>query len=415
MIYTSMYYLPIAAVAFYLYWYYFEQTTPRIILLIISSISIILLSQSEGDAIFELNNRRLILHSAELVALGLLSFTIYHGGKSIIKSPAKYKILFFIFISLLPLLFFKYFGPILYKSGNLAFIPVFIVPLGLSYYSFKNISYIIDCSQGRVERPGFLSYLLYIAYFPMFVAGPIERFGAFAGQLIPKKLDHQSISTGMERIFIGMFQKYVIADLLLRALYPAASELDNVLDNISTSGLLFLSFMRFLIGYFDFAGYTSMAIGTSLLFGIKLCENFNFPLLRPNLADFWRSWHMSLSGWARDYIYFPILNSWNAPNIAILATMLTIGVWHAATPGWIMWGIHHGVGLILLAYFQRLGKVFHSVQLVRSTRIWWLASLILTWLYVSIGFSLTLNSDSFFTSISLYLKLMTFGLVDLAR
>ncbi|NNM00914.1 MAG: hypothetical protein HKO62_09210, partial [Gammaproteobacteria bacterium] len=143
---------------------------------------------------------------------------------------------------------------------------------------------------------------------------------------------------------------------------------------------------------------------------IKLMENFNSPLLRQNLAEFWRAWHISLSGWARDYIYFPVLGKYRSTSLALIATMMMIGAWHSPAPGWLLWGLHHGVGLVLLSNYHRWAEGRPAVQALRNTAAWRFFGMLATWWYVAIGYGLTFVPYDVITSLTIYGRIVTLGL-----
>lgn len=310
-----------------------------------------------------------------------------------------------VLLALTPLLGFKYLHPVLAQYGW----PAWIVPLGISYYSFKHVHFIVESQRGQFEGARWRDYLAFVCFFPMYVAGPIERFGNFASQLNPTRLVPGDLSIGLERILMGLFKKLVLADLLLAelALQPdmpgqaAALALDW---RLAWLGCV----LRFLQTYCDFSAYSDMAIGMARLFGIRLMENFHFPLLRPNLAEFWRGWHISLSSFARDYVYSPMLARWNVPSLALILTMLTTGLWHAGNPGWLLWGLHHGVGLVVLGKLHRLATRWAGLQTLRDSLPWRILATVITWLYVSLGYALTLYPQDWGAA-RLYLHIISMG------
>ena len=162
----------------------------------------------------------------------------------------------------------------------------------------------------------------------------------------------------------------------------------------------------------DFSGYIDMAIGIGLLYGIKLMENFNRPLLQSNLADFWRRWHISLSGWARDYVYYPMMLKTRSVNLPLLLTMMTIGVWHGPQASWALWGIHHGIGLIV---YNKIKRLIRKHGFKWPTKYSWAIKalgILTVWFYLSLGHSLHLaSSGSIITPLKIYLKILTFGLL----
>lgn len=217
------------------------------------------------------------------------------------------------------------------------------------------------------------------------------------------------LTYGAERIVVGCFKKFVVADLLIAALLPPPALTAAAFENASWGAALFACLAKFLYVYFDFSGYTDMALGTARLFGIELMENFNFPWLRSNLAEFWRAWHISLSSFAPDYVYFPLLVSSRNTLLALVATMLAIAAWHGTSPGWLLWGLHHGVGLALLARFQRAAPRFAALQRLRTTAGRRLVATLSTLAFVSVGYALTWHPDDAALSLRIYGKLLGLG------
>ena len=127
-------------------------------------------------------------------------------------------------------------------------------------------------------------------------------------------------------------------------------------DALSVSVVWFFLVCSFLYAYLDFSAYSDLAIGTARLFGFRICENFNYPILKPNLSEFWKSWHMSLSAWCRDYVYLPVLAKTRMPRLALYASMMTIGAWHYVNFNWLVWGALHATGLVVLLYWQQYRK-----------------------------------------------------------
>jgi D-alanyl-lipoteichoic acid acyltransferase DltB (MBOAT superfamily) len=237
----------------------------------------------------------------------------------------------------------------------------YILPLGISFYTFEAISYIIDVYRGK-NKP-FHNYFIYgafILFFPKLIAGPIVR----ANQLIPQflcvdKFKFNNILSGFRRIVNGLFLKVVLADNIA-PLVDAGFAVNASL--MSSWDVLTLSFLFGFQIYFDFAGYSSIAIGSAMLMGIKLPENFNFPYLASSPRDFWSRWHISLSSWIRDYIYFPLkqlkfngstlgVNKHDGLNMhsinALFITWFLMGLWHGSSWNFVFWGIYHAI-LILL-------------------------------------------------------------------
>ena len=226
--------------------------------------------------------------------------------------------------------------------------------LGFSYVSFRLLHTIFDRRSGRLPSVPLADYVNYVIFFPSFVAGPIDRLEHFISDLHnPVALDREDWVDVGKRFFVGMLKKFVIADALAWiALNYKFAQL------VSTPGwmwvLLYCYSFRI---YFDFSGYTDIAIGLGRLLGVRLPENFASPYLKPNLTQFWNSWHMTLTQWFRSYFFNPLtraLRSSKQPLPAILiilivqlSTMVLIGLWHGVTLGFVLWGLWHGLGLFI--------------------------------------------------------------------
>ncbi|MBV6444672.1 MAG: hypothetical protein LC102_06120 [Ignavibacteriales bacterium] len=254
------------------------------------------------------------------------------------------------------LLYFKYsnFFFILLDLKQFIINEKIFLPLGISYITFKHISYLADIYWEKIEPGSFLNFLLYSAFFPIFLAGPIERFERFEPQLKETlKFKLSDFGEGYKRIAYGIFKKFVIADgigiLLTREIISSATP--GIPKEITN--LILFSFQI----YFDFAAYSDIAIGSSRFFGIKIMENFNYPYLSPNIAIFWNNWHISLSEWLRDYIFYPLSFALRRRKFlnyfTPVVTMFVCGLWHGASTGFIIWGLWHGLGLFVYQFWSR--------------------------------------------------------------
>ncbi|UWX56111.1 hypothetical protein NYZ99_07365 [Maribacter litopenaei] len=221
-----------------------------------------------------------------------------------------------------------------------------ILPVGISFYTFQTLSYTIDIYR-RDFKPtnNILSFFTYIAFFPQLVAGPIERASNLLPQIEKKRFFKKEwFNEGIVQILIGLFRKIVIADTL--AIYVDTIYSDTSLYNSSTI-LLATIFYAFQI-YFDFSGYSDIAIGTAKLMGFKFHQNFNLPYFSKSLTEFWRKWHMSLSYWLRDYLYISLGGNRKGIKITyrnLMLTMLLGGLWHGSSWNFIIWGGIHGLVL----------------------------------------------------------------------
>lgn len=226
------------------------------------------------------------------------------------------------------------------------FIIEIIAPLGISYYTFQAISYVVEVKRGcaQAER-NFGVLLLYLVFFPRVVAGPIERPDLIHQFREPGSFNREDISAGIELMAFGFFKKLVIADRL-------AIPVNEIYGNVSHyHGLyLLLATVFFAIQvYADFSGYTDIALGSARLVGIRLTDNFRHPYGAPSLRDFWRRWHITLTSWFRDYLYIPLGGNRVAPrrrDFNVFITFLASGMWHGAGGSFMVWGALHGLMMI---------------------------------------------------------------------
>lgn len=247
-----------------------------------------------------------------------------------------------------------------------------ILPIGISFYTFHGLSYVIDIYKGKIEpEKNIVDYSLFVSYFPLLVAGPIERATHLLPQLKRKRtFNYNQAVDGLRQILWGLFKKIVIAD--------NCAEFANQMFNSPTdynSSSLFLGaiFFSFQI-YGDFSGYSDIALGASKLFGIDLLKNFNYPYFSRDIAEFWRRWHISLSSWFRDYLYFPLggskVNDWiKIRNTFII--FLVSAFWHGANWTFIFWGLLNAIFILPSIVLKRnrlnldivaKGKMFPTVK-----------------------------------------------------
>ena len=229
------------------------------------------------------------------------------------------------------------------------------VSIGVSYYVFQAISYLTDLYL-EIEKPErhFGYFALYMAFFPKLLQGPIERSGDLLPQLKqPYRFDYENMRAGLLLFAWGLFKKVVIADRL-------GSRVDLVYNDVHAySGFLQLlaTYLYAFQIYWDFSGYTDMALGSAQLYNIRLRQNFNSPYLATSVSDFWRRWHISFSSWILDYIFKPLQMQWRdlrtwGTVLALLVTFLVSGIWHGASWGFVIWGFLHGVYLSSAVLFQ---------------------------------------------------------------
>lgn len=232
-----------------------------------------------------------------------------------------------------------------------------ILPIGISFYTFEAINYMIDVYRGRIpaER-NFGDFLLFILFFPHLVAGPIVRARDFLPQIKrPKRFDWVRVHLGLQYFLMGLFKKLAIADRMAQFADPVFDHALNFQSSASWIAMIAYAMQV----YCDFSGYTDMAIGTAHMLGYKLAENFNMPFLAPNLSEFWNRWHMSLSSWLRDYLFIPLGGSRGGEYKTcrnLLITMTLCGLWHGAAWPFVGFGFLQGWMLTAHRTFHRWAK-----------------------------------------------------------
>lgn len=262
-----------------------------------------------------------------------------------------------------------------------------LIPLGLSYITFRYISYLTDIYWGIVKKADVFSLLFYGGLFTTFLAGPIDRFERIEKQISVPKISFSKIYIyeGFERIVFGLFKKFVIADWLGFLINNITA--DTKTNSIEIKFLILFGFSIQL--YLDFAGYSDIAIGTSKLFGLKIMENFNSPYSKPNISEFWKSWHISLSEWIRDYIFFPLSRLsdkkiWLLVFVPIIS-MGICGMWHGSELKFAVWGMYHGAGLSIFQLWSIWKRKNKSLKRITETKIFNLFSILITFLFVTFG------------------------------
>ena len=238
---------------------------------------------------------------------------------------------------------FKYlgfFGSILADLGISVALPTLALPIGISFYTFQSISYLIDVY--RRESPAQKRYadlLLYISMFPQLIAGPIVRYDTVATEITDRHVTANDVADGAFRFLVGLGKKVIIANQLSEV---ADQFLVGGIGNLSTTGA-WVGILAFTLQiYFDFSGYSDMAIGLGLMFGFHFKENFNHPYCCNSITDFWRRWHMSLGSFFRDYVYIPLGGNRRHQAWNIFVVWFLTGMWHGASWNFIIWGVYFG-------------------------------------------------------------------------
>ncbi|MDT7041534.1 MBOAT family O-acyltransferase [Candidatus Nitronereus thalassa] len=269
------------------------------------------------------------------------------------------------------LFYYKYFPILVGLFPTLEFLKSPIVPLGISYFTFKLIHYAVEVVRGNITDRSLSRFFCYIFLYPIFTAGPIERFDHFLANR-EDSWQRQSMVEGATRIVYGLIKLFVIGKLFIAQLLQpwvtggsVLTPLDLIshLTSLQTHEVWGYLALTFLYAYIEFSAYSDIAIGASRLYGFRIMENFNFPILASNIGEFWKRWHMTLVGWIQRYIYLPTIGLTRSPYAAVYSTFLTMGLWHGATSNWILWGAYHATGVSIFLTWGRIkrSRGWHTV------------------------------------------------------
>lgn len=311
--------------------------------------------------------------SKYIVLLLISSLVNYILGRLISKKNKKLFLIIGLIFNFGLLFYFKYFNFFLSNINSLfkTNINLFsiVLPLGISFYTFRNASYLIDVYKNRVNsEKNFINYFTYIAMFPSLIQGPIVRYKDI--DLKDKKISFDNFAMGVERFVIGLSKKVILADTLAKLVTSLTNmEVQTVVSLWvkATSDIVKL--------YLDFSGYTDMAIGLGLMIGIKIMENFDYPLSTYSVTSFWRKWHISLSSWFKDYIYIPLGGNRKGKfrkYFNIFVVWFLTGLWHGASWNFILWGLYFGTILVIekrffLKFFEKhkiIGNMVTNILVV---------------------------------------------------
>lgn len=301
------------------------------------------------------------------ILLMLLSVTVnYVSGILLEKYPGRKKLVLFtcVAVNLFLLGYFKYFNfaaetwnrilTVFHSAGAPAAKEI-ALPIGISFYTFQALSYVGDVYRGEVKaQKNYLHMLLYISFFPQLIAGPIVKYHDVEQQINCRRITPDKFAYGIRRFCCGLGKKVLLANAFAQVVDDVYS---RNLDGVSRKVLWFAALLYMLQIYFDFSGYSDMAIGLGKMLGFDFQENFNLPYTAVSVKDFWRRWHISLSSWFRDYVYIPLGGNRKGRVKTyrnLLAVFFLTGLWHGAGWSFVLWGLYHGAFLILERAF--LGK-----------------------------------------------------------
>lgn len=296
----------------------------------------------------------------------------YYLGIFIAKSENNKQRRFLLFIGLLQgiggLIFFKYYNFFITSFASAFSIFNFhievrtlqlILPLGISFYTFRTISYLLDIDKGKIKPvTDIVVFFSYVAFFPSLISGPIDRAKLLIPQLEKERVfDYSGITDGMRQVLWGLFKKIVVADNCAAITNQIFSNYENLPASSLVLGALFYSFQL----YTDFSGYSDMAIGIARMLGFNITKNFNFPFFAQNIAEYWRRWHISLTSWLTDYVFTPLSISFRDYGkvglvLAILLNFTVVGLWHGANWTFIWFGFLHGCYFVPLIIRGTMNK-----------------------------------------------------------
>ena len=290
----------------------------------------------------------LYLFPAHTLLILIVSSAVYLAGQylSAGKTAGRSAVFTLSVLGVLGILAYYKYLPLIIQTNNLINkwtgqpflleIPEAAIPIGISFFTFRFIHYLVEVKRGNIASRGYLKFLLYTFFFPIVTAGPIERYDRFEGQREKiRGFRWENVAAGLPRIILGLFKKIVLADsIAFLAIGLSKPDLNDMAYLVAVYSYAFKI-------YFDFSGYSDIAIGTARLFGYQVMENFNAPYLQRNISLFWKCWHMSLTGWFREYLFIPLGGSRGTLGRTIFNTVIVMaatGLWHGAA-----WHLH-GLG-----------------------------------------------------------------------
>ncbi len=383
-IYFTLYLIPVIVFALLVFWVALRKDAHRLLFILLLSVAVLAVLNPAFAA----------------VAVGLVLVT-----HQLVEAKRRKKlrgarvVLIAILIALVTLGIGKYGqrGVIAIWGGDDWIVSRLIMPLGISYFVFRMLQYVFDCMRGVIQENKLLRLAAFMLFIPTFPAGPLETYQGFYEKRTPG-FDRQEFYYGLRRIALGYFKKVFVVDFLFSIFFgkivTTIGKTDFDPNDVGTWWPLAYVIIVFVRAYFDLSAYTDLAIGFSRLFGFRIMENFHFPFWQKNLSDFWRSWHISLSTWCRNNVYFPVFGLTRKPWLGLYASMLTMGLWHYVDLNWLAWGLYHGTGLVILARWERWKKTRKKARkkaglppaagFEKFTR--WLGYPV-TFLYVALGYA----------------------------
>ena len=369
-----------------------RNTTARNVLLIVAS----LIFYAWGEPVY------VVLLLASILINYLLGRFVW-GRKPVLVAA--------VIVNLAFLIVFKYAGFIVQSINAIPFIslkePKISMPIGISFYTFQAMSYVIDTYRDERKRPGsFLDVMLYVCLFPQLVAGPIVKYNSVREQLQDRQVSAEGTASGIQRFIVGLSKKMLIANVMAVAV-DRMFALDMAQLDMASAWVGAVCYMLQI--YFDFSGYSDMAVGMGKMFGFSFPENFDYPYTACSIRQFWKKWHISLTSWFREYLYFPLGGNRKGRARTLFNrffVFLCTGIWHGADWTFVVWGIYHGVLTMLetvLVKDKNAGKAADSAKPVIRV-----LGHIYTLLAVMIGFVI-FRADSMRQAVHFIASMFSFG------
>ena len=369
-----------------------RNTTARNVLLIVAS----LIFYAWGEPVY------VVLLLASILINYLLGRFVW-GRKPVLVAA--------VIVNLAFLIVFKYAGFIVQSINAIPFIslkePKISMPIGISFYTFQAMSYVIDTYRDERKRPGsFLDVMLYVCLFPQLVAGPIVKYNSVREQLQDRQVSAEGTASGIQRFIVGLSKKMLIANVMAVAA-DRMFALDIAQLDMASAWVGAVCYMLQI--YFDFSGYSDMAVGMGKMFGFTFPENFDYPYTACSIRQFWKKWHISLTSWFREYLYFPLGGNRKGRARTLFNrffVFLCTGIWHGADWTFVVWGIYHGVLTMLetvLVKDKNAGKAADSAKPVIRV-----LGHIYTLLAVMIGFVI-FRADSMSQAVHFIVSMFSFG------
>jgi D-alanyl-lipoteichoic acid acyltransferase DltB (MBOAT superfamily) len=350
--------------------------------------------------------RRNIILISSLLFLAVLSLSLLSVilaivalGYLVCLAHSRSKLGYFQALAILaiPIILFKFLGPVSLASFDVSVHTIWL-PIGLSFLVARQIDLAIKLATGQQSLPSVPDYVTYSVFWPSLCAGPVTQYDKnfLGGQIL---LTWEERASAGRRISAGLAKK-MLADLIFLLLVTSNFQAVFVSGTANAGDRMAMYFGNMLFVYLDFAGYTDIALGTARWMGVRLPENFDNPLLRSNLREFWRHWHMSLTQWVNRIVYMPLTMAMRRQHsvlkyvVPVAATTLTIGLWHGLTLNWLLWGLHHALGIFISDLLVKLdNKNFAISHRSLARKVYKAIGIVFVWYWLMLSYTFTLSSN----------------------